>query len=88
MQYWLSIGVIVFSAAAAVFWFLAAFTWVSSARNNRPWPDGWAPAQITENGANVVATARRQTFWNRFAALAACLAAICQAVLAYKYGKL
>lgn len=40
---------------------------------------GWAPAQITFGSADVVLTAARQTRWNRWAAAASAVAALCQA---------
>ena len=86
MEGFLSLGVVAFSVAAAVFWSLAAFVWVNAATTNKPDKDGWYPAQISSNGVDVVMTAQRQTFWNRFAAVAACLAAACQAFHAYWFG--
>jgi hypothetical protein len=84
----LSWGVIVFSGTAALFWAIAAFSWVNAQITDKPDKESWYAARVTDAGTDVIASARRQTFWNRFAAGSACLAALCQMVLAYKYGKL
>lgn len=80
----LNLGVIVFSAAAAVAWLLSAAARVP-APNAKPGElmitAGDEPGEnsFVLDGLDVIATAALQTKWNMRAAISACVAAVCQA---------
>lgn len=87
MKLALSLGVVVFSASAAILWLMATVVWVSEKATDRPDATGMTPFRIVDdNGTDVLATMSKQLSWNRLAAAAACLAAICQSVSSYLYG--
>jgi hypothetical protein len=68
-----------FAVISAVFWFLSASVRVPA--NPSPMDEnGVIGAQITVDDSNFIATAIKQTKWNRWAALAAGGAAICPAL--------
>jgi hypothetical protein len=75
---WLTV---VFAVAAAALWFGSTVVKVDAARAARAARDesGWAPAQLIYGEADVVLTAALQTRWNRWAAAASAVAALCQA---------
>ena len=87
MRWLLALGVIVFSGLAAMAWFISSVAWVSAATRDQPREDGFHDEQIIDDNENdVLATAARQVWWNRWAAGFACLAAVCQAAYAYLFG--
>jgi hypothetical protein len=61
---WASVGI---GFLAAVLWFIASKVWV---RYKEPTGNQMIPAAVVENGVNVLETAKRQTWWNMWAALA------------------
>ncbi len=67
-----------FAFGSAALWFWACF--VSSPYAPKPDASGWIDAAITEDGKDVLRTARQQTKWNAWAAAIAGLAALCQGV--------
>jgi hypothetical protein len=75
-----------FALAAAVLWFISAHTKVKAGKrpNN---PDGFQTANIYvgsgKNEYELVETLVWQSIWSRWAAIAAGLAALCQAVAMY-----
>jgi hypothetical protein len=77
---------IIFNWIAASVAIIAAFLWFRSATvripANPPPRDecGGFSAQITVDDSDFIATAVQQTKWNRWAAVAAAIAAACQAV--------
>jgi hypothetical protein len=75
---------IVLNGMAALFGLVAAVLWWQSTRVKVPPqpdnPHGFAEAQIISDGADFIASAREQTYWNRWAATAAAIAALSQAV--------
>ena len=76
-------SIVIFSALAAILWFLSTTAHVSAdsvAEQSRK-ENGWSPMQIvSDEGADVFETAKRQTKRNRWAAAASCLAALSQAI--------
>jgi hypothetical protein len=79
----LKVGCNVISALAAI---AAAALWYRSSAvtvphdPNRQDADGTYPASISVNGTDFIYTAVEQTRWNRYAAIAASVAALTQAV--------
>ncbi len=68
----------VFALAAAILWFQS--TVVKVQPNEMPDGKEIIEGSIDANGADVVATARRQNYWNRWGALAAAIAALAQGI--------
>tara|TARA_R110002096_G_scaffold48836_5_gene129210 strand:- start:678 stop:944 length:267 start_codon:yes stop_codon:yes gene_type:complete len=73
------------SIVAAVFAFAAALLWFKSTvvkvpPNEKPNENGIIEASITSDGADVIATARKQNHWNKLGALAASIAALAQGI--------
>jgi hypothetical protein len=76
------------SAASVVLGLIAALLWLFASYqtvrpSTKPDENGMYPMQIIEihdsgKRVDVLATAKRQTFWNAWAALSASLAAFCQ----------
>ena len=64
------------SAFAAVRWLIACLVWVRA--RDRVGPDGFAEAEVSDDGVDVITTSRRQNFWNMLAAIASCVAAALQ----------
>jgi hypothetical protein len=58
---------------SAALWFWACF--VSTPYAPKPAADGWTALAITDDGKDVLRTAKRQTKWNAWAAAVAGLAA-------------
>ena len=76
---------LVTNVLSAIFGIVAAFLWlkaslVKAPSTNKPDETGWIPAQIVADGSDFVATAIRQSFWNKWAAGAASVAATFQAI--------
>lgn len=63
---------------AAGLWFRSTLVKVSL--SEKPDENGWISASITSEGADVIATAKRQNLWNRYAAFAASVAALAQGI--------
>lgn len=76
---WLTV---VCSGVAAFLWLKSATVSVSAEKVERDSlrQTGWAEAQIVNEDADFVYTARAQARWNRCAAIASCLAALFQAI--------
>ncbi len=72
----LSIVAAIFALAAALLWFKSTIVKVQP--NETPDENGVIEASIMSEGADVIATARRQNYWNRWGALAASIAALAQ----------
>lgn len=71
---------------AAVLGLTAAFLWLKSTLVKVPLSeerdaDGMIPFSISEDGVDILATAARQTWWNKWAACSASIAAIVQSVV-------
>ena len=64
---------------AAAFWFISAKVRVR--HEDIPGPDGWTAFTINVDGADFIRTVQRQSSWNARAALAACVAAVCQFIV-------
>ena len=62
---------------AALLWLIATLVYVRP--RTRQSEAGWDDAQITANDQDVIETARLQTWWNMWAALATGVAAALQA---------
>jgi hypothetical protein len=68
--------------AASLFWFLSAMLWFAATcvwrRPEGKDSEGWEASVITDGAKDVLGTAERQVKWNRYAAIAATLAALLQ----------
>jgi hypothetical protein len=77
-------GAAIFGLTAAALWAYASYQSVAFDPDERD-EGGWHPAAIVERTgtreADVIKTAKRQSYWNGLAALAASVAAICQVLL-------
>ena len=74
-----------FNIATVVFALLAAGFWFYSAKARAPYKDkvdddGWTSASITSNGNDVIETLKKQSYWSAWVAVAAAIAAFCQAI--------
>lgn len=74
----LSIVAAIFAMAAAIFWFMSTIVRVPP--NEKADQNGMVSASIQADGADVISTARRQNYWNRWGALAASIAALAQGI--------
>jgi hypothetical protein len=78
---------VVLNAASVGFGLLAAGLWFWSAIVRMRYKDktdknGWTAAAITDDAGNdIVKTLGRQSFWSAWGAVAAAVAALCQAAL-------
>jgi len=72
----LSIVSAIAAIVAAALWFWS--TTVKVPPSDEPDERGLNEASITSEGADVIATARHQNFWNRYAAFAASVSALAQ----------
>lgn len=74
----LNIGAAIFAILAAFFWLRSTLVKISP--SNQPDANGIIPASIESEGADVIATAKRQNTWNKWGACAASIAALLQGV--------